>query len=416
MEASICGRLVDARGHLGEGCANVKDGYIASITREPRSDVVYRFFDEGLVVAPGFIDLHVHLRGLELSYKEDEGSGTKAALTSGITLVVDMPNTRPRLATPDAVKMKLEALSRLSYVDYGVYAGVPDDMGHVRELAAMPIAGFKVYPEDMSLRVGVLTDVLGSGRLVVLHPELPEAERVMDGDNPWRGLARGCWMEGAAVHLLSTFGRPTRLHVTHVSCPGTLYASRELGATTDVTPHHVLFDSEARGCYFRVNPPLRDSVTRSLLLKALIEGAVDAIASDHAPHAGVEKGFWPHCPSGIPWLGLWPLVMFSLVSSGAMSLAKFLELASLGPARVLGLESRYGLLEPGYRADLVALDYTWRGRFVSTYSKAPYSHAFMREVYAIPKAVFVGGALAAEEGQVLLKPPALNPFGGVRLG
>ncbi|MGC9210056.1 MAG: dihydroorotase [Acidilobus sp.] len=415
MEASICGRLYDAMGELGEGCLNVDGGLIRSITKDPEGETVYRFYGEGLVVVPGFIDLHVHLRGLELSYKEDEESGTKAAVSSGITLVLDMPNTRPRLSTPDAIMMKLKALSANSYVDYGVYAGVPDDPRSVPDLAKLPVAGFKVYPEDMGLRGAALQAVMKSGRLVVLHPELPEAERVADGENYWRGLARGCWLEGAAVNYLLGFGKPARLHVTHASCPGTLYLSKAFGATTDVTPHHILFDYERAGCTYRVNPPLRDPVTRSLLLKALVEGYVDALASDHAPHSSAEKSSWPHCPAGIPWLGLWPSLALELVSAGLLQLTRFLELTSLGPARILGIDSWYGLLRPGYRANVVILDLRYRGRFVGTYSKAAYYHAFMAEVYAQPKAVFVGGVLAAEEGEVLLKPQVVNPFSGGKL-
>ncbi len=416
MDASICGRLVDARGYLGDGCVNVEGGYIRSLTKDPASGEVYAFKSDGVVVAPGLIDLHVHLRGLELSYKEDEESGTKAALSSGITLVVDMPNTRPRLSNPSAVALKLRALANQSYVDYGVYAGVPDDPALVEELRRFPIAGFKVYPEDMGVREASVSRVLSSGSLVILHPELPEAERLGFEENYSRASLRCCWLEGAGLHYLLSMGSPRRLHVTHASCPGTVEAARGLGATTDVTPHHLLFDSEMPGCSYRVSPPLRDPVTRALLLKYVINGLVDALASDHAPHSPQEKASWPHCPPGIPWLGLWPLTMFRLVRSGAVSLARFLELTSLGPARVLGLEGRYGLIEPGYRANLVVIDTSWSGRFTSTYSKAPYWHAFMEDVYAMPVAVFVGGVLAAREGEVLLRPPVKNPFEVTRAG
>ena len=410
MDASICGRLFDARGYLGNACVNVSGGVIASVTTEPRSDEVYRFDQEGLVIVPGFIDLHVHLRGLELSYKEDEESGTKAALSAGITLVVDMPNTRPRLSTPSALKAKLDALKRTSYVDYGVYAGIPDEPDTVGELTKQPIAGFKVYPEDMAVRPQSVSKVLSSGRLVVLHPELPEAERLGYDENDHRALERGCWMEGAGLALLLTLGAPRRLHVTHASCPTTIDLARSLGATIDVTPHHLIYDSNSRGCHFRVSPPIRDSVTRDLLVRYVIEGLVDAIASDHAPHSPQEKASWPHCPPGIPWLGLWPLSLFRLVSSGALSLPEFLRLTSLGPARVLGIDGLYGLIEPGYRANITVLNTRARGRFTATYSKASYLHAFMEEVYAAVSAVFVGGTLAALEGEPLLRPPVRNPF------
>ena len=416
MEASVCGRLVDPRGFLGEGCVNVEDGVIKSIGRSPSGDQVYSFYAENVFVTPGLIDLHVHLRGLDLSYKEDEESGTKAALSSGVTLVVDMPNTRPRLATPEALRLKLEALRERSYVDYGVYAGVPDSEALVDKLASMPIAGFKIYPEDMDLRASSVSRALSTGALVVLHPELPEAERVGWGENAERGEARGCWLEGASVHLLSTYGPLKRLHVTHVSCPGTLRVAKSYGATTDTTPHHVLYDYSHEGCHFKVNPPLRDPVTRSLMLRELINGGIDALASDHAPHSPREKDSWAYCPPGIPWLGLWPPLLLGLVRSGALKLTEFLRLTSLGPAGILGLDHLYGLLEVNYRANLVVIDLNGWGRFSGTYSKARYLHAFMEGLQATIRAVFVSGELAAEEGEVLLRPPVLNPFEGSELG
>ncbi len=410
MDLSICGRLADARGYLGEGCVNVREGLITSVSKGPEAYEVHWFNEDGTVIVPGFIDLHVHLRGLDLSYKEDEESGTRAALSSGVTLVVDMPNTRPRLSTPAAVKMKLDALQNRSYTDYGVYAGVPDDPDLLDELARLPVAGFKVYPEDMAARPQSVSRVLSSGRLVVVHPELPEAERLGYDENDRRAAERGCWMEGASLGYLLSLGSPRRLHVTHASCPTTIDLARSQGATTDVTPHHLLYDATRHGCQFRVNPPLRDSATRDLLVKYVLEGLVDAIASDHAPHSPQEKASWPHCPPGIPWLGLWPLALYRLVSSGALPLSDFLRLTSLGPARVLGLDGLYGLILPGYRANLVAINTGWRGRFTWAYSKAPYWHAFMEDVYAAPSAVFVGGALAALEGKPLLRPPVRNPF------
>ncbi|MFP3231547.1 MAG: dihydroorotase [Acidilobus sp.] len=409
-DASFCGRLYDARGPLGEGCVNVSNGIIESISSGPRGEEVHSYHGDGLYVAPGLIDLHVHLRGLELSYKEDEASGTMAALASGVTLVTDMPNTRPRLSTPEALRAKLEALRGASYVDHAVYAGVPDSPELVGRLASMPIAGFKVFPEDLASRWGSVEVILNMrDLLVVLHPELPEAERAWAEENYERDELRGCWAEGASLYYVAS--ARARVHITHVSCPGTLRLAKSMGLTADTTPHYLLYSHLLGGCHFRVNPPLRDEVTRSLMLKAVVEGQVDALASDHAPHSPQEKSSWPHCPAGIPWLGLWPWALYRLVSSGAMGRGEFLRLLTTGPARVLGLGNLYGLLEPGHRANLVVVEERPR-RFAGTYSKAPYWHYFMGDLYAAPKAVVVGGRLVAEDMEVLGRPKTINPFEG----
>lgn len=413
-EASVCGTLVDPLDGVAEGCVNVRDGLIDSVSREPRGEEVYRA-PSGSYIAPGLIDLHVHLRGLELSYKEDEATGTMAALSSGITLVADMPNTRPRLATPEAVSAKLRALAAMSYTDYAVYAGIPDRPDGVDALRSMPVVGFKVYPEDLGARAVSVRRVLDlKGTLVVLHPEVPEAERVWADENYERGLARGCWMEAASLYMLS--GARARVHVTHVSCPSTLLLAKSMGFTADTTPHYMFYSYYMSGCQYRVNPPLRDEVSRSLIVKYVLEGTFDALGSDHAPHSRQEKAAWPHCPPGIPWLGLWPWVVYRLVKAHAMSRQEFLRLTSLGPAKVLGLDRLYGRLRPGYRANLVVIDEAHEWRFTGTYSKAPYCHAFMSLAAAAPLAVFVGGQLASEGFDVKIKPRTVNPVEVSRLG
>ncbi|MGC9112459.1 dihydroorotase [Acidilobus sp.] len=406
---SVCGKLIDSRGFLGSGCVNIgNDGVINSISKIPRGDKVYSYEGEGEYIAPGLVDIHVHLRGLELSYKEDEATGTRAALSSGITLVADMPNTKPRLSTPEAIELKLSELAEKSFVDHAVYAGVPDSPELITKILNLAVAGFKIFPEDFMKRWSSVRKILGlSNVLAIVHPELPEADRVWDDDNYERGEQRGCWMEGASLYYLSEAA--AKVHITHVSCLGTLRLAKSMGFSVDTTPHYLLYDYTLGGCYFRVNPPLRDPITRTLMMKALTEGLFDALASDHAPHSLGEKSAWPHCPVGIPWLGLWPWLLYRLVRAHALGRSEFLGLLTSGPAKILGLGARYGLIEVGYRGNLVVVSES-PSRFLSTYSKAPYGHAFMEELAAVPRAVFIGGQLAAEEMEVTLKPTVLNPF------
>jgi len=405
LEEAICGNLYDSRGPLGEGCLLVdKDrGVILDVKKEVRGVRKHDFRGKGLLVLPGLIDLHVHLRGLKLSYKEDEFTGTVAALSAGILLVVDMPNTVPRLDRPESLREKLRCLEERAVTDFGVYGGIPKDPSLLRELAKMPIAGFKIYPEDLALREESvrLLDGLEDRRLVVVHPELPEALRPVVEDNLSRGLHRGCHLEASAVMYVAKLVRRHRIHITHASCPSTVREAKGLGLTVDVTPHHVFYGSSLDGCLWKVNPPLRDDLTRNSLLNILIHtDMIDALVSDHAPHAPHEKVDPLSCMSGFAWLEAWPWLFFRLVAVGAMSLERFLELLTVGPARILGVERTYGLLEPGYRANIIVIDPNARWRFPGPLrSKDRHLHLFMRELRGRVVASFLGGELVAEEGE-----------------
>lgn len=357
----MCGRVYDpASGVVGEELRVVVDTR-AGVVRELREPGgACGLGGPGAVVLPGLVDMHVHLRGLGLSYKEDEVSGTRAAARGGITLVADMPNTVPRLDTREALLEKLARLRRDSVVEALVYAAVPRSPGRLDELLGVPgVAGVKVYPRDLEERWPAVEEALSrDGLLVVIHPELPEAERG-DPEDPWaRGGLRGCHWEAAAVELVAGSLGGARLHVTHASCPSTVESAKRHSASVDVTPHHLFMEAPRRGdCLYRVNPPLRGLEERMGLLKLLLGGVVDAIASDHAPHAPREKNGDPlACPPGIAWLEAWPHVLSCLVSAGALSWAEYARLASTGPAELLGAER---CLEPGCPASVTVLRPLW---------------------------------------------------------
>lgn len=393
MRLSICGRLVDPAAGLGEeACVVVDGGRVASLREEPvhGSHVLDLRGDPGSLILPGLVDMHVHLRGLALSYKEDERSGTLAAARGGITLVADMPNTVPRLDEPSALARKLASLEENSVVEYMVYAAVPRDAEAVEKLASRPrVAGFKIYPSDLEKRWRVVNRLLGrEDTLLVLHPELPEAERSEYENLATRAYARGCHWEAAAPQLLAD--RLARLHVTHASCVSTLRAAKKVGATVDVAPHHLLAEPpRGDGCLWKVNPPLRPWPEPWLLLNAVLEGMVDAFASDHAPHAAWEKSGDPlTCPPGIAWLEAWPHVLSCLVSAGALSVAEYARLVSTAPASILGVKR---CLEPGCPASITVMR-LGRGRFASVqYSKARSVPYFMWRTCSETVATFVAG-------------------------
>jgi len=395
--SSVCGSVVDHRGSQGEHCLVIEGGRVAGYAERPRGHAVLDLRGTGLVVAPGIVDMHVHLRGLRLSYKEDERTGTLEAAAGGVVLVVDMPNTVPRLSEPRALAAKLSALAQRSLVDYGVYAGIPADPQVVEALARAPIAGFKVYPSDYKWEDSIAAASRHS-RLVVVHPELPEAEAPVAVEDPaGRAEARGCHLEAAAPGLLAPLldGGAAR-HVTHASCASTVKEARAHEYTVDVAPHHLIYEARPRGppCESRVNPPLRRAPEPGLLLRLTVEGAVDALASDHAPHARWEKSEPLSCMPGYPWLGLWPWAANALLHA-ALGLEGLLELASAGPARVLGVYGDYGLVDVGARASLIVVDPGARWRHTGfRYARHGLPTHFMLPARGLVHYTLVGGRLA----------------------
>ncbi|AEM39372.1 dihydroorotase, multifunctional complex type [Pyrolobus fumarii 1A] len=412
----IHGRFYDPRsGEMIEGCVCVRDGRVDGFTRGSChwSDEKVEFTGSGVYILPGVVDIHVHLRGLGFSYKEDELSGTLAAAAGGVTLVVDMPNTSPRINNVDALQAKLSALRRNAVVDYGVYAGVPEVPGEAARLASTgSIVGFKVYPEDLYRRDALEEVFYESWRrdlIVVLHAEHPGFIR--EGCAPGeRWKCRPVESEIAALEeVLKLAPRGVRIHVTHVSSVGLLRRAKARGLTVDVTPHHLLLDaSDERelGCIAKVNPPLRPSEEREGLIAALVSGEIDAIATDHAPHAVEEKmGEFSECPPGIPSLEHYVRLVLTLVSKGLLSLNDAVNILSTKPASIIGLES-YGCIEPGCIASYTVVDLKREGRIVAydTFSKAKLSPYDGWAYRGEPIATIVRGKLVYREGCVCVKP------------
>jgi dihydroorotase len=399
---ALCGKLFDSRGFLGDGCLLIENGLIVDIKKTVNENIKRYDFRNELIIMPAFIDIHVHLRGLKLSYKEDEFTGTRAALQSGILLVLDMPNTLPRLDRPEALRLKIQSLEEKAVTDYGVYAAIPKDLETLVKLSEEPIAGFKIYPEDLRNRLETVKALKSQkGKVIVVHPEVPEVNNIVIEDNLSRGLHRGCHLETLAVDYVKELLNGSRIHITHASCPSTVIESKRAGFTVDVTPHHIFYNSKNEGCLWKVNPPLRSEEIRFSLMKLLIDtDLIDALVSDHAPHALSEKVDPLSCMPGFAWLEAWPWLVFRLVHLGIISLEKFLRLLTVGPARILGLDRKYGLLERGYRANIIVVDPNYSWRFSGPHgSKDKHLHIFMKELQGRVRYAFLGGELVLEDGE-----------------
>ncbi len=312
------------------------------------------------IAFPGFIDIHVHLRGLELSYKENEESGTRAAVRGGFTAVIDMPNTRPRLDNVEALQQKLLSLANHAYCDYGIFAAVPHthDINSMRNLLQLPgIVGFKLYPEDIEFLDYVLKAI--GNKLVMVHAEDPKLMAECQAGSRWR--CRSIEAELSAItRLCNALSKRegVRVHITHVTNALSAVIAKSCGFTVDTCPHYLLLNSSheiSQGCIAKVNPPLRSSGTEQVLREWL--HILDAISTDHAPHTIEEKSLpFEFCPSGIASIEIASLLLLDLALRDVVELTTVVKLLSRGPATLLNLY-RWGCIGRGCIASFTFVDF-----------------------------------------------------------
>lgn len=334
---------------------------------------------DGLVAAPGFFDMHVHLREPGQEYKETVASGVASAVAGGFTAVACMPNTDPVNDRPSITAhiLQLARAAGLARV-FPIAATTRGMRGErISEFGALKRAGAVAVSDD-GLPVAdpaVMRKALDYARLFDL-PVIEHCETLeLTGDGVMRegGLATEIGLPGIPAaseyiaverNIALTELTASRLHVAHLSTLQSAAAVRRakaagLQVTAEVTPHHlVLTEVAVTDCdpNAKMKPPLAAEADRTALVEALADGTVDAIATDHAPHHEDEKCLaFQSAPFGIVGLETAvPLVLDRLVHSGAIPLARAVELLAVGPRRILGVPG--GALAPGSPADLVLLD------------------------------------------------------------
>lgn len=364
------------------------------------------------IALPGFIDIHVHFRGLELSYKEDEKTGSMAAAKGGFTLVVDMPNTRPRIDNVEALRAKLRSFEENSYVDYGVWIATPRSIKDLREMISEPrVFGLKLYPEDYDLFEKISSEIIRYVKRIIIHAEDPSSiSEQCDKGYRWR--CRSIDSEVRALERLSrVLSREVATHITHVTNPLTSHTAKHLGYSTDTCPHYIYLDSsheERLGCVAKVNPPLRPGLVRELLLREAVsrESSIDMFSTDHAPHTIDEKSRdFSECPSGIASIEFTGSLLLNLVSKGLMDLGTLIEKISIRPAEFLGLEE-YGCVDKGCVASytIADLDKEFIIRSSDMVSKAGNTPYDGTRVKGYIHATIVRGSLVYREGEFFERP------------
>ncbi len=340
----------------------------------------------GMHILPGAIDVHVHFRDPGYPHKEDFGSGTAGAAFGGVTTVFDMPNTLPTIATADTLAAKHKIALEKAYVDYGLYAVLGEEgLEHIPSLVEGGIIGFKCYMGNTFGRIpspstGAMLELFElaapTGKRISLHAEtnsiMERREsrlRAAGRTEPIAHLAsRPAVVAVEAVARAAILAEWTgaRIHVLHISSAAELRPLAEAKArgveiTGETCPHYLLLsekDYEKSGGVVRVNPPVRETPNREPLWNALMDGTIDMVATDHAPHAPEEKtrnDIWT-VDCGFPGVETQMPLMLTEINRGRATIRDYVRWSADNPAKLWGLYPRKGTLTVGSDADIAIVD------------------------------------------------------------
>jgi dihydroorotase len=370
----------------------VRDGKVAAIGKvSEKADEV--FDAKGLIVAPGFIDLHVHLREPGQAYKESIATGTEAAAVGGFTSVCAMPNTAPVNDSAETTRW-MQSPDRGAVVNvFPIAAATIGSQGEkLTDFISLHAAGAIAVSDDgkpvldNKIMEGALRAAAKLGMPVIQHAEdtrLTSGASMNAGPVSFRLGLRGMPVEAEAgvvgrdIDLAREIG--AHVHVAHISTADALEQVKRARAagvrvTCEVTPHHFVLIDENVGEYdtrFKMNPPLRGATDRDAMLAGLLDGSIDCIATDHAPHARHEKEVeFDKAAFGITGLETaLGIALSELYHKRKLPLRRIVELLSTNPAKIAGLNGR-GTLSVGSFADVTIFDPNKKWKYDVSKSKS----------------------------------------------
>ena len=369
-------RLIDPSQEVEETCdLLLEDGKVARRGLHLSAEGAEVIDGTGLVAAPGLVDMHVHLRDPGLTYKEDLYSGCRAAAAGGVTSLLAMPNTKPAMDSPETVRDLLERAQTADAAVYTAACVTKDLQGEERtDWKALKEAGAIALSDDGRPVVNTrrlleaLEQAPGLGLVVTAHCEdlyLAAGGLMHEGEVSRKlgvpGIPAAAEDCGTAREIAAAASLGAPIHICHVSTKGSVELIRDAKArgvrvTAETCPHYLLLTDQAlesQDADYRMNPPLRTEEDRLALIEGLLDGTLDAIATDHAPHSPEEKADFFKAPNGS--IGMETSLAATLTAlQGKLSLSEILEKMSVNPAQILGIPG--GTLREGTNADVVLFD------------------------------------------------------------
>lgn len=365
--------------HDGEGARDlgIRGGRFAAIGDLSRAAAGEVIDCKGLHLLPGVIDSHVHFREPGLTHKEDLESGSRGAVLGGVTAVFEMPNTDPLTVDVAAIADKVKRGHHRMHCDFAFYVGATrENTRHLGELEMLPgVCAVKVFMGSStgSLLIeddeGVRAVLKSIRRRAAFHSEdeyrLRERMNLRVEGNPsshpvWRDAQAALMCTQRLIALARETGK--RVHVLHVTSKeeAVFLADHKDVATAEATPAHLTLAApecyERLGTLAQLNPPIRDAGHREGLWRGIAQGVIDSTGSDHSPHTREEKAQpYPKTHSGMTGVQTLVPIMLDHVNAGRLSLLRFVDLTSAGPARVFGIAAK-GRIAVGYDADLTVVD------------------------------------------------------------
>lgn len=416
-------RLIRARTSIA-----VRAGKIVAIGDQAHEGAAEIIDANGLVVLPGVIDSQVHFREPGLTHKEDLESGTRSAVLGGVTTVFEMPNTKPPTTSAEAFHEKLVLAEDRLWSDYSFFVGATPE--NIAELAALEqlahCCAIKVFMGSSTGTLLVaeeegLREILRLGRRrVAVHAEdetrLRARKHLVEGKNDprlhplWRDELTATQATERLLRLAKETRRPVHvLHVTTAEEMDLLRAAKDI-ATCEVTPQHLTLFApdcyERLGSLAQMNPPIRELRHREALWRAVNDGTVTVIGSDHAPHTREEKSKpYPETPSGMTGVQTLVPIMLNHVNQGNLSLERFVEMSCRNNARLYGAVGK-GEIRQGYDGDFTLVDLGRETRIENSWiaSKVGWTPFEGMLVRGWPIATVIRGNVVMRDGAVLQKP------------